>query len=51
MADQYSGDMIVGLMRKADRNEDIPRPEVEVGGKIVNVGGLKVTVGPETLES
>jgi hypothetical protein len=51
MADQYSGNMLVELMGKADHNQDIPRPEVELGGKVINVGGLKVSVGPEVIES
>lgn len=59
MTDQYSGDMLVGLMdnvshsltRKPDDNRDIPEPKAEVGGVIVEVGGLKVHAGPEVIES
>ena len=42
--------MIVELIHKVDRMP-VPRPEVEVGGKIVNVGGWEVRVGPEVIES
>jgi hypothetical protein len=50
MADQYTGNCIVGLMHQVDK-EAVPRPEVEIGGKIVEVGCLKVRVGPEIIES
>lgn len=58
MADQYTGECVVGLMRTIDanlrrveNNEDIPEPKVEVGGLIVTVDGLKVSLGPEVIES
>ena len=51
MADQYSGDMIVELMRIVNSNRKIPRPEVEKGGLIVNVDGVKWRVGPEVIEA
>ena len=50
MSEQYSGQMIVDLMHKVDRMA-VPRPKVEVGGKIVNVGSWEVRVGPEVIES
>jgi hypothetical protein len=50
MADQYSGNMLVDLMHKVDKT-GVPRPEVEIGGMIVNVGGLKVRIGPEGIEA
>lgn len=58
MDERYRGNFIVGLMRTIDtnlrrveNNEDIPEPKVEVGGQIVNVGPLKIRVGPEVIES
>ena len=51
MTHQYSGNLIVGLMGKVDGTHDLPRPDVEIGGKIVRVGPLKITVGPEVIES
>ena len=50
MAYQYSGNCIVGLMHKVD-STGVPRPEVEIGGKIVEVDGLRVCIGPEVIES
>jgi len=58
MADQYTGDCIVGLMNTIDRslrntqsNHDFTGPMVKPGGIVVDVGGLKVCVAPETIES
>ncbi len=50
MTDQYSGECIVRLMRTTDKNREIPRPEVEIGGQIIEVDGLKYHVGPEIIE-
>src|SRR5579862_1081839 len=51
MGERYKGNFIVGLMRKVDKNLAIPRPEVEIGGQMVNVGPLKIRVGPEGIEA
>jgi hypothetical protein len=51
MTGQHQGNMIVELMRTIDRNTDIPIPEVEVGGVVVTVDGVRVSIGPEVLES
>src|SRR5262245_20543940 len=58
MADQYTGECIVGLMNTIDRslrstesNHDFTGPLVKPGGIVVDVGGLKVYVGPESIES
>lgn len=49
MADQYTGEKIVGLMRQVDKSLKckpgtiVSDPKVEVGGMLVTVDGVEIT--------